>query len=82
MPLWAQAWVHRLMDVLWPEVHREVHSPHPLVETPTLTRGAATPASQRRGFEPPLESLVAARVHSGAKGRAGLTSPSGRPARH
>ena len=22
----AKAWVHRLMDVLWPEVHREVHS--------------------------------------------------------
>ncbi len=26
MPRWARAWVHRLMDVLWPEVHREVHS--------------------------------------------------------
>ena len=26
MPRWAQAWVHRLMDVLWPEVHREAHS--------------------------------------------------------
>ena len=26
MPRWAKAWVHRLMDVLWPEVHREVHS--------------------------------------------------------
>ena len=26
MPRWAQAWVHRLMDVMWPEVHREAHS--------------------------------------------------------
>jgi len=26
MPRWARAWVHRLMDVLWPEVHREVHT--------------------------------------------------------
>ena len=26
MPHWAVKWANRLMDVLWPEVHREVHS--------------------------------------------------------